>query len=81
MTAIEQPGLSYSATLRGRRTKGGTLSAATFKILFVRPELLHHALEDEFAHLAWGVDFELARNSTVAVPLYTSCPTLVASVV
>ena len=71
MTAIEQPGISYQATMSGRRIRRRTVSAANIKTFHLRPERLRHAFEDEFAHLAWGADLGLADTSTVAVPLYT----------
>ena len=37
----------------------------------LRPDDLRHDFENEFAHLAWGVDFELAQPSIVASPMYT----------
>ena len=71
VTAIEQPGLSYQATLRGRRIRGRVVAAASMKIFHERPERLRHDFEVDFAHLAWGADLGLAGISTVAVPLYT----------
>ena len=57
--------------MSGRRTRRRTVSAAHVKTFYLRPEHLRHAFEDEFAHLAWGADLELAHTSTGAVPLYT----------
>ena len=37
----------------------------------LRPDDLRHDLKNEFAHLAWGVDFGLAEPSIVSSPMYT----------
>ena len=71
MTAIGQPAVSYQATLRGRRIRETTVSAANRKIFHKRPGRLRHDVEDVFAHLAGGVYLGLAGTSTVAVLLYT----------
>ena len=71
ITSIEQPGLSFQATMSGRRIRGRVVSAATLKVFHERPEHMGHDFEDEFPHLAWGADLGLGRTSTVVVPLYT----------
>ena len=71
ITAVEQPGLSYQATMSGRRIRGRVASAANIKAFHERPEHMRHDFEDEFGHLAWGEDLGLGSTSTVAVPLYT----------
>ena len=67
-TPVEQPGLSYRATMRGRRIRGRGGLAAKLKIFHERPEHMRHDFEDEIAHLAWGADLGLGGISTVAVP-------------
>ena len=46
------------------------VSVADIKPFHERPVELRHAFEDEFAHLAWGLDIGLAEVSTAAAPLY-----------
>ena len=57
--------------MSGRRISRRTVSAAHIKALYLGPEHLRHAFEDEFAHLGWGADLRLKDISTVAMPLYT----------
>ena len=66
VTTTKQPAISYQVTMRGRR-----MTAANIALFHVRPEHLRHVFEDEFAHLVWGADLELADVSTMAVLLYT----------
>ena len=70
---VEQPGLSYQATVRRRIRERGLL-AANIKIFQERPEHMRHDFEDEIAHLAWGADLGLGGISTVEVPPYTRAP-------
>ena len=71
ITSIEQPGLSYQATMSGRRIRGRVVPAANIKVFLKRPEHMRPDFEDEFAHLAWGANLGLGSTSTVAEPLYT----------
>ena len=57
--------------MSGRGIRGRVVSAANIKVFHERPEHMRHDFEDEFAHLARGVDLGLGSTSTVAVPLYT----------
>ena len=57
--------------MSGRGIRGKLVSAANIKVFHERPEHMGPDFEDEFAHLAWGVDLGLGSTSTVAVPLYT----------
>lgn len=61
VAAIEQPGFSYHAALRGRWIRGRALSATIMKMFYVGPERLRHAFEDECAHLA-GRGFGVLRE-------------------
>ena len=71
ITSVEQPGLSYQATMRGRRIRGRRVLADKLKIFHERPEHMRHDFEDEFVHLARGADLGLGGISTVAVPINT----------
>ena len=71
VTAVEQPALTYQASLRCRRIRGRTVPAANIKIFHERPERFRHDFEDEFARLAWAADLGLAGTSAVAAPFYT----------
>ena len=68
---VVQPGLSFDVTLKGRRVRKWTISAANIKMFQARPEHLRHDFEDEFAHFVWGADLGLAEVSIAAKPLYT----------
>ena len=57
--------------MNGRRIRRRRVSAANIKMFHIRPDDLRHDFENEFAHLAWGVDFGLAEPSIVASPMYT----------
>ena len=70
VTEVVLPGLSY-ITMNGRGIRRRRASAANIKMFHLRPDDLRHDFENEFAHLAWGIDFGLAEPSIVASPMYT----------
>ena len=61
----------HIVTMNGRGIRRRRASAANIKRFHLRPDDLRHDFENEFAHLAWGVDFGLAEPSIVASPMYT----------
>ena len=71
MNEVVLPELSYVVTMNRRGIRRRKVSAKNIKMFHIRPDDLGHDFENEFAHLAWGVDFGLAAPSTVALPMYT----------
>ena len=71
MTEVVLRGLSYIVTMNGREIRGRRASASNIKMFHLRADDLRHDIENEFAHLAWGIDFGLAEPSIVASPMYT----------
>lgn len=71
VTEAVLPRLSYIATMNGRPIRRRRASAANIKTIHSCPDDLRHDFGDEFAHLAWDVDFGLAEPWTVASPMYT----------
>ena len=71
VTEVVLPGLSYIVTMTGRGIRRRRASASNIKMFHSRPDDLRHDFENEFAHLAWGVDFGLAEQSIIASPMYT----------
>lgn len=63
--------LSYAVSMNGRGVRKRIFSAADLKPFHERPAELRHDFEDDFAHLASGLDVGLTKKSTVAAPLYT----------
>ena len=69
-TEVVLPGISYIVTnIRGgiRRRRA---SATSIKMFHSRPDILGHDFENEFAHLAWGVDFGLAEPLIILSLMY-----------
>ena len=64
-------GLSVILEVEGRTTRSRTVSDASLKPFYTRPSDLRHAMEDQFAQVAWGADLGLGGHSTTAAPMYT----------
>ena len=62
VTEVVLPGLSYIVTMNWRGIRRRRAS---------RSDDLRHDFENEFAHLAWVVEFGFAEPSIVGSPLYT----------
>ena len=71
VTEVALPGLSYIVTMKGRGIGRQRAALANIKMFHSRPDDLRHDFENEFAHLAWRVDFGLAESSIVASPMHT----------
>ena len=71
VTEVVLPTLSYIVMMNWRGIRRRRASAANMKMFHLRPDDLRHGFENEFAHLALGVDFGLAKPSIVASPMYT----------
>ena len=57
VTEVVLQGLSHIVTVNGRGILRQLASASKIKMFHLRPDDLRHDFENEFAHLAWGVDF------------------------
>lgn len=53
--------------MSSRQIRRGVVSAATITKFYVQSQRLHHAFEDEFAHLAWGANMRLGAITTLVV--------------
>ena len=68
-TEVVLPGLSYIVTMNGRGIHRRQPSASNIMMFHMRLDDLRHDFENDFAHLAWVVDFGLAEPSIVASPM------------
>ena len=64
-------GLSAVIEMEGRKTRTRTVSMASLQPFYRHSSDLQHPIEDEFAQIAWGVDFGLRGDSVAAAPMYT----------
>ena len=74
VTEVALPGLSYIVTMNGRGIRRRRTSASNIKVFHLRPDDLHHDFENEFVHLAWGVDFGLAAVDCSVAYVYLCIP-------